>query len=87
MYKTINESIEFTSTKEFEHTCKNRVVNYSAVAPISIISDSYEDDRYYWCRVLKVNSTSVVEKYVYVWDKESHDWQYAYNVFALSITE
>lgn len=87
MYKTIKESINFTSTEEFEHTCKKRVVDYSPVTPISIISDSYEDDSYYWCRVLKVNSTSVVEKYVYVWDKDTHDWQYAYNVFALSITE
>lgn len=87
MYNTITESINFTSIEEFEQTCKGREIERASIAPVSVVTDSYEDDSYYWCKILLVHSTSVVEKYVHVWDKSFHDWQYAYNVFALTITE
>ena len=87
MYNTISESIEFTSIEEFEQTCKSRVLERTAITPISVVTDSYEDESYYWCRILLVNSTSVVDKYVHVWDKSFHDWQYAYDAFCLTMRD
>lgn len=87
MYKTISESINFTSLEEFEQSSRYRALEYTTHEPISIVTKSYEKDNFYWCQILLVDSTSIVRKYIFTWDIILHDWTYAWDIFTLVITD
>lgn len=85
MFKTISNSINFTMLEEFEQTCKGKALELDVVAPVSVITETKETDSFYWCRVLLVDSVSVVKKYVFVWDKILKNWEYEWDLFTLVI--
>lgn len=85
MYKTIYESVNFTNLEEYEQTCKGKVLEYDTITPVSVITETKEKDNFYWCRVLLVDSTTVVKKYVFVYDKILKIWEYDWDLFTLVI--
>lgn len=87
MFKTICESVNFTSLEEFEQICKEMAINYDTVSPVSVIVESKERDNFYWCKILLVDSTSVVKKYAFVWDEILKKWDYTWDLFTLVITD
>lgn len=87
MFQTISHSINFTSIEEFEQTCKGKALELDVVSPVSVIVETKEKNNFYWCRILLVDSTSVVKKYVFVWDTILDKWEYDWDLFTLVIGE
>lgn len=87
MFQTISHSINFTSIEEFEQTCKGKALELDVVTPVSVITETKEKNNFYWCRILLVDSTSVVKKYVFVWDTILDKWEYDWDLFTLVIGE